>query len=306
MLRFPGLTPLTDSSAAGTGAGSHSISWDVDLYTSNLTFSPVYFFWLNPNTPEGFTSHYFNISADAPSSDTVVTSTSANGDKVSPVATTASLISASTSALSTTNEQQQSDPTETTTPLILKVASTSAIENELPSATTTAGLLGASTSALSITNEQQQNYPTETTTPLIPEIASMSADGNEIFPATTTAESIGASNSALPTTANEQQRNHPAETTIPLSLKIGMGIGIGLGVPLLVAAGAFIGIRLQRRRKEAMPGAASYETMPPYDSPRYHEPFPIYQLDGQSKRISVYQLSDRGDTPRMFSRAELG
>lgn len=134
----------------------------------------------------------------------------------------------------------------------------------------------------------------------------MSANGNEIFPATTTAESIGASNSALPTTANEQQRNHPAETTMPLSLKIGMGIGIGLGVPLLVAAGAFIGIRLQRRRKEAMPEAASYETMPPYDSPRYHEPFPIYQLDGQSKRISVYQLSDRGDTPRMFSRAELG
>lgn len=44
---------------------------------------------------------------------------------------------------------------------------------------------------------------------------------------------------------------------MPLSLKIGMGIGIGLGVPLLVAAGAFIGIRLQRRRKGAMPEAAS-------------------------------------------------
>ncbi|CAK1355513.1 unnamed protein product [Cercospora beticola] len=52
-----------DTAIAGTGGGAHSTSWDVQLYTSNLTFSPIYFFWLKPNRPDGITSHYFNITA---------------------------------------------------------------------------------------------------------------------------------------------------------------------------------------------------------------------------------------------------
>lgn len=58
------ISTVYDTAIAGTGAGAHSTSWDVQLYTSNLTFSPIYFFWLKPNRPDGITSHYFNITAE--------------------------------------------------------------------------------------------------------------------------------------------------------------------------------------------------------------------------------------------------
>jgi hypothetical protein len=37
-----------------TGASSFSIPWNVQLYTSNLTFSNIYFFWLQPNRKASF------------------------------------------------------------------------------------------------------------------------------------------------------------------------------------------------------------------------------------------------------------
>ena len=50
------------------GAGSRSFNWQVQLYNSNLTFSPVYFLWLNPRTSQEIPGHYFNITNQAQSS----------------------------------------------------------------------------------------------------------------------------------------------------------------------------------------------------------------------------------------------
>ena len=86
-----------------------------------------------------------------------------------------------------------------------------------------------------------------------------------------------------------------------------MGLGIGLGAPLLITAGVLIGIKVRSRPNNSTHEQISYDDRPTYDLPRYQEPMPIYhQLDGRSKHVSVYQLSDYGKTPRMSTRAELG
>ena len=43
------------------GAGQQFFKWQVQTYNENLAFSPIYFLWLAPGDPQGFTSHYFNI-----------------------------------------------------------------------------------------------------------------------------------------------------------------------------------------------------------------------------------------------------
>ncbi|PIG79030.1 hypothetical protein AARAC_003593 [Aspergillus arachidicola] len=41
--------------------GVTNFTWTVQTYGYSLEDSPIYFFWINADTPEGFTSNYFNI-----------------------------------------------------------------------------------------------------------------------------------------------------------------------------------------------------------------------------------------------------
>lgn len=62
---------LTFSKAAnGDGAGDKSFEWTVQTYESNITFSPIFFLWLNPNQKDGISSHYFNITQGVATSTT--------------------------------------------------------------------------------------------------------------------------------------------------------------------------------------------------------------------------------------------
>ncbi|KAL3435742.1 hypothetical protein BDV09DRAFT_184747 [Aspergillus tetrazonus] len=45
-----------------------NFSWVVQLYGFELDYSNIFFFWINSDTPEGFTSAYFNITEPDPTS----------------------------------------------------------------------------------------------------------------------------------------------------------------------------------------------------------------------------------------------
>ncbi|KAB8229415.1 uncharacterized protein BDW43DRAFT_303158 [Aspergillus alliaceus] len=45
--------------------GVTNFTWTVHTYGFSLEDSPIFFFWINTNTPEGFTSNYFNITEKA-------------------------------------------------------------------------------------------------------------------------------------------------------------------------------------------------------------------------------------------------
>ncbi|PPJ53402.1 hypothetical protein CBER1_00964 [Cercospora berteroae] len=203
------ISTVYDTAIAGTGAGAHSTSWDVQLYTSNLTFSPIYFFWLKPNRPDGITSHYFNITAE--------------------------------------------------------------IEDDLQSGGETVG-------------------------------SSVDSSTAAIPSASRAAEAINTT-----AVANDQDvRSEGSAGSLSPTLKIGIGLGVGLGVPFLLIAGAFIGLRMRRSRRNPAANAAFPESMPAHHRPRYVEHIPIEYIDGRGKQASIYQLSDYGKTPQLVSRAELG
>ena len=93
MLRF------RPASSSG-GAGQQSFKWQVQTYNSLLSVSHIYFFWLNPG-PNGFPSHYFNITDPAPSTSSVVSSA---------VSSTSATLTSSTSAASITISPTPSAP----------------------------------------------------------------------------------------------------------------------------------------------------------------------------------------------------
>lgn len=96
------------------GKGSQSFKWPVQIYDSNLTFSDVYFLWLNPNLPGGFTSHYINITEKQTLSSTSSSSSSAPSTSISITSITTVTPSSNTAATAT-------EPTPKTDATALKV-----------------------------------------------------------------------------------------------------------------------------------------------------------------------------------------
>ncbi|KAL4936343.1 hypothetical protein BDV06DRAFT_233512 [Aspergillus oleicola] len=71
-----------------------NFTWTVQLYGFDLDYSNVFFFWINSDTPEGFTSAYFNITEPDPSTSkdtanatTSTASSNATSSSSSPVDT---------------------------------------------------------------------------------------------------------------------------------------------------------------------------------------------------------------------------
>ncbi|KAL2013394.1 hypothetical protein VTN00DRAFT_919 [Thermoascus crustaceus] len=52
-----------------------NFTWTVQTYGFDLNYSPIFFFWINSDTPEGFTSNYFNITRERVSTTSTATST---------------------------------------------------------------------------------------------------------------------------------------------------------------------------------------------------------------------------------------
>lgn len=88
------------------GAGQHGFSWQLHIYTSNLTFSPIHFLWLNPDKPNNFSSHYFNITDPAQTSSSI-------GSSAASMSLTSSMISTIANSMSSMPSQRISDTTST-------------------------------------------------------------------------------------------------------------------------------------------------------------------------------------------------
>ena len=61
-----------------------------------------------------------------------------------------------------------------------------------------------------------------------------------------------ASNTLSPSSSSDATASHGSSSSSNGALRIGLGVGLGIGIPLLllaVAAGAFIGLRLAKRRR---------------------------------------------------------
>ena len=108
--------------ANGDEAGEQeSFNWQVQLYGSNLSYSPVYFLWLNRDDPNGFTSHYFNITDRPSSSSSSSTSSSSTSISLTSSSLTSSVTSNSltttvTASPNTTTLTQKSSDTVSSTP----------------------------------------------------------------------------------------------------------------------------------------------------------------------------------------------
>ena len=88
-----------------SGAGQQAFHWQVQTYTMDLAFSPVYFLWLAPGDPQGFTSHYFNITDQVPDS---ASSTSSTSGTIAFAPSTSLASSMTTSSLPSTPSQKSS------------------------------------------------------------------------------------------------------------------------------------------------------------------------------------------------------
>ncbi|KAF6238112.1 hypothetical protein HO173_003746 [Letharia columbiana] len=97
-----GLPLQTIYNVEGGGTGQQSFDWQVQIYNSNLSFSPLYFLWLNPGNPQGFKSNYFIITNQAQSS----SSSSSSTAFTSSTSLTTSMIASSSSS---TPPQRSSD-----------------------------------------------------------------------------------------------------------------------------------------------------------------------------------------------------
>ncbi|KAL4951569.1 hypothetical protein BDW69DRAFT_196366 [Aspergillus filifer] len=85
-----------------------NFTWTVQLYGFDLEYSNVFFFWINSDTPDGFTSAYFNITEPDPSTseDTAnTTSLTASPTATSLSNATSSVSSPADTASSTSSPQ---------------------------------------------------------------------------------------------------------------------------------------------------------------------------------------------------------
>ncbi|KAL4882885.1 hypothetical protein BJY04DRAFT_186241 [Aspergillus karnatakaensis] len=71
-----------------------NFTWTVQLYGFDLDYSNVFFFWINSDTPNGFTSAYFNITRPDPATET--SSSTASSTATSPPNATSSVSSPAT------------------------------------------------------------------------------------------------------------------------------------------------------------------------------------------------------------------
>ncbi|KAB2572341.1 hypothetical protein DBV05_g8981 [Lasiodiplodia theobromae] len=124
------------------GSGDKSFKWTVQTYDANRTLSPVYFFWINPGSSAGFTSHYFNITKD---------------DTANAVALSSVTTSSSTTSQPTTSSPSTTTPSSASSTSSTSITPTSTfITSARPAATTTTP---ASTIIPAIFNKSTSDYP---------------------------------------------------------------------------------------------------------------------------------------------------
>lgn len=102
---FKTLTCEPASQPGQNNSGQQSCQWIVQTYHGNISYSPVFFFWLAPGNAANITSHFFNISASEPSS-TVSVPTA-----VTYLSSSSTAASASTTAPTSTPESSHPDDT---------------------------------------------------------------------------------------------------------------------------------------------------------------------------------------------------
>ncbi|KAK0654299.1 hypothetical protein DIS24_g5357 [Lasiodiplodia hormozganensis] len=121
-----------------SGSGDRSFKWTVQTYDANRTISPVYFFWINPGSSAGFTSHYFNITKD---------------DTANAVALSSATTSSSTTSQPTTSSTTAATPSSTTSTSITPASTL--LTSVRPAGTT----VPASTSIPAVFNKSTSGYP---------------------------------------------------------------------------------------------------------------------------------------------------
>ncbi|KAH7062607.1 hypothetical protein B0J12DRAFT_724609 [Macrophomina phaseolina] len=116
-----GIQIETIYSVSGSGSGDQTFKWPVQTYDADRTKSPVYFFWINPGSSTGFTSHYFNIS---------------EGDTASAVASSATTTSSTVSQSTTSSTTPSSTTPSSTTSTTSNTAARTLVTSARPTATT--------------------------------------------------------------------------------------------------------------------------------------------------------------------------
>ncbi|KAJ5225268.1 hypothetical protein N7468_006493 [Penicillium chermesinum] len=94
-----------------------NFTWNVQLYGFDLSYSNVFFIWLNPDGPDGFVSTYFNITKPTKSATTTVvpTPTSPHGLNLASPPPSSLTPSPSSSPSSSLSSSTSSSPEMTTT-----------------------------------------------------------------------------------------------------------------------------------------------------------------------------------------------
>ncbi|KAK8165272.1 hypothetical protein BKA80DRAFT_270951 [Phyllosticta citrichinensis] len=90
------------------GSGDQYFDWTVDTYDTNTAASPVFFFWINPGSSEGFTSHYFNVTNET---STAASTTSSKSASATPTSISSSLKAMSTPSAAPTTGTTAKAPT---------------------------------------------------------------------------------------------------------------------------------------------------------------------------------------------------
>ncbi|KAJ5368940.1 uncharacterized protein N7496_008700 [Penicillium cataractarum] len=88
-----------------------NFTWVVQLYGFDLSYSNVFFLWINPDEDGGFVSSYFNITEPSSTTTTASTATSTATDVLSTAITSPSSSSLSSSSGSSLSSSSSSSPT---------------------------------------------------------------------------------------------------------------------------------------------------------------------------------------------------
>ncbi|KAL2002199.1 hypothetical protein VTN02DRAFT_462 [Thermoascus thermophilus] len=83
-----------------------NFTWTVQTYGFDLNQSPIFFFWINSDTPTGFTSNYFNITRARVSTASASTATSTTSGTATNTATPPAMTMTTTKAPAQTNEPE--------------------------------------------------------------------------------------------------------------------------------------------------------------------------------------------------------
>ncbi|KAE8349226.1 hypothetical protein BDV28DRAFT_152082 [Aspergillus coremiiformis] len=131
------LTMKPKSEAQVEDKGVTNFTWMVQTYGFGLEHSPIFFFWINANTPKGFTSNYFNITDKARTTSASIFHTASSTSNP----TTTSL-SSTTSSPPTLTPQTPPPPSESGLDSTAKIALGVGIGVGLPALALLAALTG--------------------------------------------------------------------------------------------------------------------------------------------------------------------